>query len=57
MSDTDTMSQATKTNGIDRLPCGYVYRSSHWIGRYMGVLPALILRVVRHALIQKPLES
>ena len=27
--DTGTVSQATKTNGIDRLPCGYVYRSSH----------------------------
>jgi len=27
--DTDTMSQATKSNGINVLPCGYVYRSSH----------------------------
>jgi len=29
---TGTVSQATKTNGIDRLPCGYLYRSIHWIG-------------------------
>jgi len=28
--DTATVSQATKTNGMDRLPYGYVYRSSHW---------------------------
>ena len=26
---TGTVSQATKTNGIDRLPCSYVYRTSH----------------------------
>ena len=32
------MSQATKTNGIDRLPCSYVYRSSHWIGKSVGGL-------------------
>ena len=25
----EQMSQATKKNGIDRLPCGYVYCSSH----------------------------
>ena len=28
-----TRVQATKKNGINRLPCGYVYRSSHWIGK------------------------
>jgi len=38
VTDTDTMSQATKTNGIDRLPCGYVYHSSLWIGKCVGVL-------------------
>jgi len=38
VTDTDTMSQATKTNSIDRLPCGYVYHSSHWIGKSVGVL-------------------
>ena len=36
--DTGTVSQATKTNGIDRLPCGYVYRSSHWIGKSVSSL-------------------
>ena len=30
---TGTVSLATKTNGIDRLPCGYLYRSRHWIGK------------------------
>ena len=30
---TGTVSQATKTNGINRLPCGYLYRSRHWIGK------------------------
>jgi len=39
------MSQATKANGIDRLPCGYVYRSSHWIGKSVGVLHPSILVV------------
>jgi len=29
------VSQATKTNGIDKLPC---YRSSHWIGKSMSGL-------------------
>ena len=33
-----TVSQATKTNGIDRLPCGYVYRSSRWIGKSVSGL-------------------
>jgi len=33
--NTGTMSQSTKTNGIDRLPCGYLHRSSHWIGKSM----------------------
>jgi len=28
--DSGTVSQATKTNGIDRLPRSYVCRSSHW---------------------------
>ena len=27
-----TVSQATMTNSIDRLPCSYLYCSSHWIG-------------------------
>ena len=27
-------SQATMTNGIDRLPCSYFYHSSHWIGKW-----------------------
>ena len=27
--DIGTVSQATKTTGINKLPCGYVYRSSH----------------------------
>jgi len=26
---TGTVSQATKTNGIDRLPCSYLYHSIH----------------------------
>ena len=26
---TGTVSQATMANGIDRLPCGYLYRASH----------------------------
>ena len=30
-----TTSQAAMTNGIDRLPCGYPYKSSHWIGKSM----------------------
>jgi len=30
---TGTVSQATKTNSIDRLPCSYLYRSRHWIGK------------------------
>ena len=29
---TGTVSQATKTNGIERFPCGYLDRSRHWIG-------------------------
>ena len=29
---TGTVSQATKTNDIDRLPCGYLYHSRHRIG-------------------------
>ena len=45
MTDTDTMSQATKTNGIDGLPCSYVYRSSHWIGKSVGVLRPSVLVV------------
>ena len=28
-----TMSQSTKTNSIIRLPCGYLRRSGHWIGK------------------------
>ena len=36
--NTGTVSQATKTNGINRLPCGYFYRSSHWIGKSMSGL-------------------
>ena len=35
---TETMSQATMTDGIDRLSCGYLYRSSHWIGKSMSGL-------------------
>ena len=35
---TGTMSQATITNSIDRLPCGYLYHSSHWIGKSMSGL-------------------
>ena len=30
---TGTVSQATKTNGIVRLPCGYLYHFRHWIGK------------------------
>ena len=30
---TGTMSQATKANNIDRLPCGYLYHSRHWTGK------------------------
>jgi len=30
---TGTVSQATKTNGINRLPCGYLCCSRHWIGK------------------------
>ena len=33
---TGTMSQATMTNGINRLPCGYLYPSSHWIAKSMS---------------------
>ena len=43
---TGTVSQATTTNGIDRLPCGYLHRSSHWIGKSMSGLslsPSLYL--------------
>ena len=29
---TGTVSQATKTNGIEISPCSYLYRSRHWIG-------------------------
>ena len=38
VTDTDTVSRATKTNGIDRLPCSYVYHSSHWIGKSVSGL-------------------
>ena len=36
--NTGTVSQETKTNGIERLPCGYLYCSRHWIGKSMSVL-------------------
>ena len=36
--NTGTVSQATKTNGIDRLPCSYLYCSSHSIGKSMSSL-------------------
>ena len=35
---TGTVSQATMTNGIDRLPCSYLCRSSHWISKSMSGL-------------------
>jgi len=36
------------TNGIDRLSCGYVYRSSHWIGKSVsGFRPCCRHRGVR----------
>jgi len=51
-SDIDTMSQATKANGIDRLPCGYIYRSNHWIGKSVGVLrPCCRRREVRLSMV------
>jgi len=30
---TGTVSQATKTNSIIKLPCSYLYCSGHWIGK------------------------
>ena len=33
-----TVSQATMANGINRLPCGYLYHSSHWIGESVSGL-------------------
>ena len=35
---TGTASQATMTNGTDRLPCSYLYDSRHWIGKYTSSL-------------------
>ena len=36
--NTGTVSQAAKTNSIDRLPCGYLYCCSHWIGKSLNGL-------------------
>ena len=35
---TGTVSQGTMKNGINRLPCSYLYCSSHWIGKSMSSL-------------------
>jgi len=29
--NTETVTYTTKTNGIERLPCGYLRCCSHWI--------------------------
>ena len=34
----DRNRESGKTNGIDRLPCGYLYRSRHWISKSMSSL-------------------
>ena len=36
--NTRTGSRTTMTNGINRLPCGYLYHSSHWIGESVSGL-------------------
>jgi len=36
--DTGSVSQAAKTNSIDRLPCGYLYCSSHWSPWMVSIL-------------------
>jgi len=52
VTDTDPMTQATKTNGIDRLPCGYVYCFSYWIGKSVsGLCPCCRHRGVRLSMV------
>ena len=43
--NTGTVSRSTKTNGINRLPCSYLYCSRHWIGKSMSCLCLAIEKV------------